>query len=326
MLAACGQKDTGYVTLDGFAQGTTYHFVVQTADTTGLRHGIDSVFKAVDASMSVYNPESLINKVNANLTDSIDRYIAHCISVSRGISELSGGVYDITVKPITQAIGYAGSGAEKEPNIDSLLQYVGFNKIEVREGRLVKADPAMKLDLNSVAKGYTADLMGELMESRGIANYMIEIGGEIFCRGKSPRGNEWVVGIDRPTEGNMVPGNDLQTTLSLSDMGLATSGNYRKFHLDEHGRKVTHIVNANTGQSGYSDVLSATVIASSCAEADAAATMLTIVGLNKAKQLLEQRPDLMAYLVLDDVNGGFATYTTDNLSERMSDGKDNGRQ
>lgn len=319
-LTSCGKRD-GYVTIDGFAQGTTYHFVLQASDTTGLQRSIDSVFSAVDNSMSVYNPTSLINKVNANETDSVDAYIAACIEIARRISEISDGAYDITIKPITQAIGYAGKEAEESPDIDSLLQYVGYDKIKVRDGRLAKADPAMQIDLNSVAKGYTSDLMGEMFEKRGVTNYMVEIGGEIFCRGDNPRGKAWVVGIDRPIDGNMIPGNDLQTRLSISGVGLATSGNYRKYYIDDNGRKVTHIVNARTGKSGYSDILSATVIAESCAEADAAATMLTIIGLERAKEILASRPDWMAYLVFDDGNGGFATYVTDNFSKLMADNR-----
>lgn len=319
-FACCGQRGEKYARLNGFALGTTYSFIVQMQDTTGLQNGIDSVFRAVDMSMSVYNPESLINMVNTNKTDSVDRIIAHCISVARKISEISGGVYDITVKPVTQALGYSGGEAEERPNIDSLLQYVGYDKIEVAGNRLSKADPAMQIDLNSVAKGYACDLMGEFLESRGATDYMVEIGGEIFCEGESPRGGEWTVGIDRPAEGNMIPGKERQATISLSGKGLATSGNYRQFYIDSSGRKVTHIVDARTGRSGLSDVLSATVIAGTCAEADAAATMLTIVGLDKARDLLEKHNDWAALLVYDDGKGGFATYTTDNLRERTTGG------
>lgn len=319
LFACCGQNGARYARLQGFALGTTYSFIVQMQDTTGLQSGIDSVFRAADMSMSVYNPTSLINMVNANKTDSVDRFIAHCISVARKISEISGGAYDITVKPVTQALGYSGGKAEEQPNIDSLLRYVGYNKIEVTGNRLSKADPAMQIDLNSVAKGYVCDLMGEFLGNRGVTDYMVEIGGEIFCKGKSPRGGEWQVGIDRPAEGNMIPGNDRQATLPLSGKGLATSGNYRQFYIDSSGRKVTHIVDARTGRSGLSDVLSATVIAGTCAEADATATMLTILGLDKARELLERHDEWEALLVYDDGKGGFATYATENLRERITD-------
>ncbi len=317
LLAGCGQQKAEYIKLEGFALGTTYHFVLQARDTAGLRHDIDSVFGTADMSMSVYNPSSLVSRVNANQTDSVDRFIAHCISVAREISEISGGMYDITIKPVTQALGYSGGEIVENPNIDSLLQYVGYEKIEVRDGRLVKADPAMQIDLNSVAKGYTCDLMGEMLESRGIKNYMVEIGGEIYCRGKSSRGGDWIVAIDSPIEGNLEPGAYRQGALSLSGMGLATSGNYRQFYIDDSGRKVTHIVNAKTGQSGHSDVLSATVIAETCAEADAVATMLMIVGVDRAVWLLGQHPEWMAYLVYDGGEDGFVTYATDNLKDRI---------
>jgi thiamine biosynthesis lipoprotein len=326
LLVAAGCRGGGpYVARNGFALGTTYRFVVQSHDTSGLQQGIDSIFKVVDASMSVYNPNSLVNRINDNLTDSVDSYIVRCIEVATKMSELSGGEYDITIKPITQALGYAGGeGAaggrirgSGEANVDSLLQYVGYDRISIRDGRLRKAHPAMQLDLNSVAKGYTADLMAGYLDDRGIKNYMVEIGGEIFCRGRNPRGEQWQVGIDRPVDGNITPGADLQATISMSELGLATSGNYRQFYLDSAGRKVTHIVNAKTGRSGLSDVLSTTVIAPSCIEADAAATMLSIVGLERAIELVERQPDWAAYLVFDNGEGGFGVWSSDNFAGHL---------
>lgn len=323
LLSGCGGRTqqaattSQYIKMRGFAQGTTYSFVLNAADTTGLQYAIDSLFKAVNMSMSVYEPKSLINRLNANETDSADRYITYCIDVARRFSEMSGGAYDITIKPVTQALGYAGGDAEKRPNIDSLLQYVGYDKIRVENGRLIKAHPAMQLDLNSVAKGYTSDLLGELMESRGIRDYLVEVGGEIYCRGKNRHGKDWTVGIDQPFEGNMLPGIHRQVTLSVSDMGLATSGNYRKFHIDDEGRKVAHIVNARTGRSEFSNLLSATVIAENTATADAAGTMFMIVGLERSIEILEQHPEWMGFLIYDDGKGGFATYATENLKARI---------
>ena len=318
LFVCCGQNRSKYVRLEGFALGTTYSFILQMHDTTGLQNGIDSLFKTIDMSMSVFNPSSLINRVNNNMTDSVDQFIAYCISVARKVSEISGGAYDITVKPVTEALGYSGGKVQQHPNIDSLLQYVGYDKITVTGNRLSKANSAMQIDLNSVAKGYACDLMGEFLEDKGVADYIIEIGGEIFCKGKSPRGGEWRIGIDRPSEGNMIPGKEQQATISLSGKGLATSGNYRQFYIDSSGRKVTHIVDARTGKSGLSDVLSATVIARTCAEADAAATMLTIVGLDQAQKLLEQHNEWDALLIYDDGKDGFTTYTTENLRGQLN--------
>ena len=317
---ACdNDTDKGYVEMDGFAQGTTYHFVLNTADTTGLQHSVDSLFRAVDMSMSVYQENSLVNRLNAGETDSVDRYIAYCMELARRFSEMSDGAYDITVKPITQAMGYAGEEAVSEINVDSLLRYVGYDKIKVEGGRLVKEDPAMQIDLNSVAQGYTADLLGELMESRGIQNYLVEIGGEIFCRGVNREGREWVVGIDKPVEGNMIPGNELQTLISVSGQGLATSGNYRKFYVDDQGRKFAHIVNARTGESALSDLLSVTVVAENAAIADVAGTMLMILGRERAIELLGQHPEWMAYMVFDDGAGGFEVYQTENMKKKTVD-------
>ncbi len=316
LLGGCAERPS-YLTIDGFAQGSTYHFVLDVADTTGLQHEIDSLFAAVDHSMSVYEEGSLINRLNANETDSVDRYIAYCIAVSDSVSRLSDGMYDITIKPVTEAWGFAGKEKTLEPNIDSLLQYVGYEKIKVENGRLVKQHPNVRLDLNSVAQGYTADLLGELMEKRGIENYMVEIGGEIFCRGVNVKGREWVVGIDKPVEGNYVPGADLQVMLSISGKGLATSGNYRKFYVDDQGRKITHIVDARTGRSEATNVLSATVIARDAVTADVYGTLMILLGLDRTKELLERRSDLMAYIVYADDEGRFCTYVSENMKSHI---------
>lgn len=331
-------KKNEYVIIDGFAQGTTYHFVLNTTDTTGLQHSVDSLLRAVDLSMSVYEEKSLVNRLNAGETDSVDRFIAYCIELARRFSEMSDGAYDITIKPVTEAIGYAGGEARPGADIDSLLQYVGYDKIKVENGRLIRENPAIQIDLNSVAQGYTADLLGELMESRGIENYLVEIGGELFCRGTSPREGdllhlggrtirrgatphegEWKVSIDKPVEGNLIPGNEVQVQLAISGMGLATSGNYRKFYVDGQGRKFAHIVNAKTGESELSDLLSVTVVAENAAIADVAGTMLMVVGRERAIKLLEQNPQWMAYMVYDDGKGGLAVYQTENIRERTMD-------
>ncbi len=319
LLCHCQQPNSDYITLDGFAQGSTYHFVVKCADTTGLQAAVDSLFTAVDNSMSVYNEHSLLNRLNRGETDSVDRHIAYCIAESEKLSRLSDGAFDITIKPITEAWGFAGKKQSGDPNIDSLLRYVGYQKIRIQDGRLIKEIPGMQLDLNSVAQGYTADLLGRLMDSRGITNYMVEIGGEIFCRGLNSRGKEWVVGIDKPVEGNFIPGADLQVKLSLSGKGLATSGNYRKFHTDAQGRKITHIINAKTGRSEVSNLLSATVIADNATLADLYGTLMMIIGLERSKDLLTQRPDLMGYLVYTDEEGDFQTYASENLRNHIVD-------
>ena len=318
LLPGCGRKPAGnYCSMDGFALGTSYHFIVNAADTTGLRRQVDSLFEAADASMSVYRRGSLLNRLNANETDSVDTHIARCIEIARQVSELSGGVYDITVKPLTQAWGFTGQDAQFRPNVDSLLQYVGYKKIRIENGRLIKERPEIQIDLNSVAKGYIVDLMGQLMSSRGAKDYLVEIGGEVVCRGKSSRGGNWVVAVDKPSDGNYVPGADVQVKLSFSGKGLATSGNYRKFYYDADGRKIVHTINAVTGESSPGNLLSATALAPDCATADALGTAMMALGLERSEELLRSHPEYSGYLIYSGNDGNYEIFMSESVKKMI---------
>ncbi len=312
-------KEPQYHVYDGFALGTTFHIIASLPDTAGWRGAVDRLFEETSASMSVYDPGSLLNRLNRNETDSVDRYIADCIAVARIASEASGGVYDITIKPITEAWGFTGHDPQQKPRIDSLLQYVGYEKIRVEDGRLVKADPGIQIELNSVAKGYIVDLLGGLMEEFGSADYIVEVGGEVVCRGRNRQGRDWVIGIDTPQEGNMIPGHNRHSTLSFTDRGFATSGNYRKFYTDAEGNRVVHTVNALTGESRPSNLLSASVLAPTCALADAYGTMFMALGLEASAAYLEGHPDILGYLIYDDGQGGYAVWHSPGMEHMIGE-------
>ncbi len=287
--------------LEGFALGTTYSITIVGDVPADIRMRVDSVFAEADASMSVFNPESLLSRINRNETDSVDAHITYCIELARKVSELSSGKYDVTVQPLVEAFGFSGK-PQQEMDIDSLLALVGYEKIAVEQGRLIKRVPGMQIGLNSVAKGYTVDMLAGLLDREGVADYLVDVGGEIFCRGANGRGKDWVVGIDTPFEGNYVPGAYMQGTISVSGVGVATSGNYRNFHTDSLGRKFTHIIDPTTGANTASDLLSATVVAANCALADAYGTMLIAVGFDGARELLGKH-DIAALLIYADERG-----------------------
>lgn len=280
----CQQGASSYKRVDSFALGTfaqlTCRTSISTAELTRLIAEIDQEAKA---SMSIFDESSLISRINRNETDSLDRHILHNLELSSRFYTLSEGAYDVTVKPLTSAWGFAGKSAEIKPNIDSLLEFVGFNKISVTEGRLVKSDCRSQLDFNSIAKGYVVDLVAQRIEELGITDYMVNIGGEIRCKGINPRGSDWTIGIETPYEGNFEQ-ESIEKIIAVSNCGLATSGNYRRFHLTEDGRKVAHTINPKSGHSVLSDLLSVTILAPTCAEADAAATMFMAMG-SEAKTL-----------------------------------------
>ncbi|WP_300286199.1 FAD:protein FMN transferase [uncultured Alistipes sp.] len=297
-------------TFDGFAQGTTYHIVVKSDRSVELGDEIDSLLRGVDRSMSLYDAESLLSRLNRNETDSVDGFIARCMDEARRIAEQTGGLYDVTVKPLTSAYGFAGEEAVARPNVDSLLELVGYRKVSVENGRLVKADDRMQIDLNSIAQGATSDYIAGYIDSLGFSDYLVEVGGEIFSRGTNASGKPWVVGIDRPVEGNFTPGAHLQVKIGLSGRGLATSGNYRKFYTDDSGRKIVHTVDPLSGEPVVSNLLSATVVAPTATLADAYGTALMVMGLERSKAFLETLPDVEAYLVYSDERGEFRTYAT----------------
>lgn len=289
-----------YVTLDGAMLGTTFHVVARTdASTDRLYAGMMRIDAEMKSSMSIFDPESLLSRVNAGATDSLDRHILRNIAVAGEINHISCGAYDITVKPLTEAYGFAAKGKIEHPNIDSLMQFVGFGRFRIEGCRIVKDDPRVQLDLNSIAKGYTVDLAAEFLDGEGCSDYIVEIGGEIRAKGVNAKGNPWRVAVDSPFDGNDSPGEFRQTVVEVNDSAMATSGNYRRFYTDSEGRKIAHTIDPHTGCSVCSRLLSATVIARDCMTADALGTMFMAMGDERAVAMArEMRDSVKVYFIL----------------------------
>lgn len=313
MLAvACGRSGR-YVTSDGAILGTTYHISAHGRGLTpaGIYAGMMDLDARMKASMSIFDSTSLISRVNRGLTDSLDEHLRFNLELARRIGEQYDSRYDVTVEPLTEAWGFASKHATRRPNIDSLLQFVGYDKWHIDGDRVVKSDPRVRFDLNSIAKGYTVDLAAAMLEEMGAGDYIVEIGGEIRCRGVNASGNEWNIGVDSPVEGNMSPGADLYTAIPLQDRALATSGNYRRFYIDGNGRRIVHTIDPRTGRGAVSRLLSATVITDRCATADALATMFMVVGADDAMRMAgSMRDSVQVYFILDDGNDGYEIFTT----------------
>ncbi len=297
--AGCASRPA-YTVVEGTMLGTTLRAVADVRDVgkQQLYAAIMELDREAKASMSIFDEGSLLSRINRNETDSTDRHIAYCLALADSIGALSDGRYDVTVKPLVEAWGFAGKTRTAEPNIDSLLQFVGREKAAIRDGRLIKSDPRVQLDFNSIAKGYTVDLLAELVERLGARNYLVDIGGEVRCRGLNPHGQAWRIGVETPFDGNMSDGQYLQKRIAMSDGGLATSGNYRRYYLDGQGRKVAHTIDPRTGRSALSRLLSVTVAAPTCAEADALGTMFLAMGANDALQAVERMPGVRVYFIL----------------------------
>lgn len=309
--AGCSTKQNTKI-IDGMAQGSTYHIVIAQDTVFGIQNSIDSLFDEINNSLSIYNSNSLLSRINRNETDLLDSHLIECLNRSIEMSKLSNGAFDVTVMPLVKAYGFGKGSAVQSPNIDSLLQFVGYEKIAIKGNRLIRKDSRVQIDLNAIAQGYTVDKLAEIFDKRGIKNYLIEIGGEIFARGEKFEGKSWIVGIDSPREGNYVPGNELILKLAMKNNGLATSGNYRKFYTDSTGRKIVHTINPKTGLPVVSSLLSATVVAEDATTADALGTMFMVIGLDEAKKFLAEHPNIDALLIYDE-NGEFKIFKTPNL-------------
>ena len=307
----CGRRPA-YVSVDGVMLGTTLHVVadVKGVSSQELYAAVMELDREAKASMSIYDPMSLLSRLNRNETDTVDRHIAFNLHLADSIGALSDGRYDVTVKPLVEAWGFAGKERTEHPNIDSILEFVGREKVRVAGGRLVKDDPRVQLDFNSVAKGYTVDLLAALVEKYGAENYIVDIGGEVRCRGVNRQGQAWRIGVETPFDGNMSNGEYLQKRVRLHDGGLATSGNYRRFYLDKEGNKVAHTIDPRTGRSAVSRLLSVTVVAPTCAEADALGTMFLAMGADDALAAAAAMPGVKVYFILADGSDGYEEYVS----------------
>lgn len=288
LMCGCGERSR-YIEIKGEALGT---FVQVKCNTSLPSQTISNIIQEVDQesknSMSIFSTTSLLSRINSNETDSLDSHITHNIELARRFSELSDGTYDITIKPLTDALGFGKEEAENTVNIDSLLEFVGYELLSINEGRLHKADSRVQIDLNSIAKGYTVDLLAERIEELQISDYMVNIGGEIRCRGLNPTGELWSIAIETPYDGNMAM-DSFEEIVHIANRAVATSGNYRRYYLTESGQKIAHTIDPKTGRSAVSSLLSATVIAPTCAEADAAATMFMALGATgRAEEVAKQ--------------------------------------
>lgn len=288
LMCGCGERSR-YIEIKGEALGT---FVQVKCNTALPTQTISNIIQEVDQesknSMSIFSTTSLLSRINSNETDSLDSHITHNIELARRFSELSDGTYDITIKPLTDALGFGKEEAENTVNIDSLLEFVGYELLSINEGRLHKADSRVQIDLNSIAKGYTVDLLAERIEELQISDYMVNIGGEIRCQGLNPTGELWSIAIETPYDGNMAM-DSFEEIVRIANRAVATSGNYRRYYLTESGQKIAHTIDPKTGRSAVSSLLSATVIAPTCAEADAAATMFMALGATgRAEEVAKQ--------------------------------------
>lgn len=291
-------------TAQGSIFGTTYHIKYEAS--TSLDSAILAELNRVDASLSVFNPQSTISKINKGGSNRTDAMLYEVLQKAEKVSEASQGAFDVTVMPLVNAWGFGFKKGEfpTPSQIDSLKQMIGYQRIHLQaDSTLQKDDPRIMIDCGAIAKGYGVDRVAKLLRDHGVRNYMVEIGGEVVTKGRNPQTNKpWQIGISKPQENNGNADSDIQTILSLENAALATSGNYRNFY-EHNGKKYAHTIDPRTGSPVQHSLLSATVIAPDCATADAYATAFMVMGLDEAKKTLEQHKELKVYLIYADEKG-----------------------
>lgn len=311
------------IKIEGNAQGTTYHITYFDKENRDFSLDIETILQDFDKSVSTYLPTSIISQINANKKNVVaDRYFIACFNKAKEIWKNTDGAFDPTVYPLVNAWGFGPGKKQKieKPRIDSILQFVGFNLIELKGNRVIKKDPRVALDFNAFAQGYSVDVVSEFLTSKAISSYMVEIGGEVYAKGKKPDGSNWKVGIEKPID-NKETENPLKAIVKLENMAIATSGNYRRFVVED-GIKYAHHIDPKTGYPTKNNLLSASIFSPECISSDANATGVLVMGLEKAKVFLEQHKELQAYLIYSDEHGNYQTYETPGIRAILSDAEE----
>ena len=313
LLTSCNRQPKK-IMLQGEAQGSYYAITYYDDQERNFQHEIDSIFHAVDVSVNLWVDTSVISKVNRNEDVTLDSIFVDNFRIAQEAAALSGGYFDPTISPIVAAWGFSYKhGDSITPQlIDSLKQLVDYRKVRIENGMVVKENPAMTLDFNAIAQGYTSDLIASFLDSRGIKNYLVDTGGEIMAHGTKPNGQPWIVGIEKPAD-NWDSEQVVHTRIALRDKGLVTSGSTRKY-VERDGKRYSHCIDPNTGYPVEHQVLSVTVMANNSVWADALASICMVMGMEKSLPLIESMDDVEAYYIYVNENNELETFATEGFS------------
>ncbi len=311
------QRSTPYQYNEGQVFGTFYHITYQ--NDQDLQKEIEAELKKIDNSLSTFNKQSVISKVNNNEVTKLDELFIEIFDKAKAISKETDGAFDITVAPLVNLWGFGfkqGTTPSKQ-QIDSLKQLVGYEKVSLIMGkRIKKTDQRIMLDCSAIAKGYGSDVIARLFKKYDIKNFMIEIGGEIVVSGNSESRVPWKIGVNKPIEDSTNTNTELQTVLNITNKAMATSGNYRNFYY-KGGKKFAHTIDPKTGYPVQHSLLSATVLAADCATADAYATAFMVMGMERSKKVLEKHKELMAYFIYSDHQGKLKVWYSPELEKKI---------
>jgi thiamine biosynthesis lipoprotein len=315
------EKKVEYKYNKGKTQGTFYSATYLQPEGIDLQTKIEARLQEFDFSLSTYNPASIISQINRNVdTVQTDAFFEEMYHMAVSVSEETNGAFDITVAPLVNAWGF-GSGEparDKDPDVSKILPNIGYRKIKLENHKIIKENPAIRLDASALAQGLSADVIARLLEENGCTQYMIEIGGEVMCKGLNPKGEKWKIGIDKPIDGPANTTSEFQTIVAISGMAINTSGNYRQYYYRD-GKKYAHEIDPRTGYPVSHNLLSATVIAPNCMQADAYATAFMVLGVDSAMQICNSIPDMDCYLIFTGEDGKNQVVYTEGFKKYIKD-------
>lgn len=308
------------VALLGEAQGTYYSIVYFDKDARDFQFEIDSILTDFDNSVSLWVPNSILSRVNNNDSSvRLDNYFIDNFRISKEVAQQTNGNFDFTIGTLVKAWGFGYDHTKTINNhmVDSLLSYTGHQKVKLENGKIIKENPEISFDFNAVAQGYSVDLIGEFLEKQNITNYLIDIGGEVKAEGSKPDNSKWKIGIEKPAQ-NKTDSRDLKAIAELTNISIATSGNYRKFY-EEDGIRYSHTINPKTGYPAKNRLLSVSVLHKSTAYADAYATAFMVMGYRDAKIFVENNNSIEAFFIFTTEKGEYETYSTNGFRNNITE-------
>jgi thiamine biosynthesis lipoprotein len=310
------QRAMPYQMNSGMVFGTVYNITYEC--DSDLHQAIKAELQKVDNSLSPFNEHSVITAINQNQDVKPDEMFLIVFNKAMEISRETGGAFDITVAPLVNAWGF-GFKNGSQPNrqqVDSLRRLIGYEKVILKNDRIMKQSPDIMLDCSAIAKGFGSDVVARFLQQQGVKNFMVEIGGEVVTSGVNPQRLPWRIGVTKPTDDSLSIKGEIQSVLNVTDLAMATSGNYRNFYY-KGGKKYAHTIDPKTGYPVQHSLLSATVLAKDCATADAYATSFMVLGIDGAKKVLERHPELMAYFIYADEKGQNAVWCSPSLKDKI---------
>lgn len=321
IVSGCKQDKSKYIKNQGQAHGTFYHITYESPKGLDYHDQLRNTMQRIDKSLSTYDPVSVISRINQNDSSVVlDDHFLNVFKKAMEISKATHGAFDITVAPLVNAWGFGYTEPQRTDSIaiSSILEYVGYERLRLENKDLFKDTAAIQLDASAIAKGYSVDKAAEILEMKGVKNYMVEIGGEIRVKGLNPNGTAWRIGIDEPVEDQTLIDRKIQRILHINEGALATSGNYRQFY-EKNGQKYAHTINPKTGYPVQHRLLSASVLAPECITADAFATAFMVLGYHASMDIVESNPDLEAYFILSGEDESFDVKYSSGMTTHLKD-------